>query len=88
MSVDFKRDVKKLLDEVLHLGGRGLLLEDESVLLGGIPELDSMAVIALITAIEERFDCSVNDDEIDGAVFANLGSLTQFVMEKSGQRNP
>lgn len=86
MSVDFKQNVKRLLDEVLHLGGRGFVLEDDSVLLGAIPELDSMAVIALITAIEERFDCVIDDDEIDGAIFATLGSLTQFVTEKSSQR--
>lgn len=85
--MEFNQDVKKLLNEVLHLGGRGFELKDESVLLGAIPELDSMAVIALITAIEERFDCAVDDDEIDGAIFATLGSLTQFIREKSGQRS-
>ncbi|NTV70754.1 MAG: acyl carrier protein [Azonexaceae bacterium] len=87
MSVDFKQNVKKLLDEVLHLGGRGFVLEADSALLGAIPELDSMAVIALITAIEERFGCVVDDDEIDGAIFATLGSLTNFVSEKSSQRS-
>lgn len=84
IPVDFRRDVKKMLDDVLHLGGRALSFDDETTLLGSVPELDSMAVIALITAIEERFLCSVDDDEIDGSVFATVGSLTHFVAEKAG----
>lgn len=73
-----------MLDDVLHLRGRALNFNDDTVLLGSVPELDSMAVINLITAIEERFQCVVNDDEIDGAIFATVGSLTQFVRLKIG----
>jgi acyl carrier protein len=84
MPVDFKRDVKIMLDEVLHLGGRALAFDDNTMLLSSIPELDSMAVIAIIAAIEERFRCVIEDDEIDGEVFATVGSLTQFVGLKTG----
>ena len=48
-------------------------------LLGAIPELDSMAVVALITGLEDRFGFSVDDDEIEGSTFATLGSLIEFV---------
>ena len=51
-------------------------------LFGALPELDSMAVVALITAIEERFGFTVDDDEIDGSVFTSLGSLIDFVQGK------
>jgi len=54
----------------------------DTPLLGAIPELDSMAVVALITAIEERFGFTVDDDEIDGSVFTTLGSLIDFVQGK------
>jgi len=84
MTVDFKRDVKILLDDVLHLGGRALAFNENTMLLGSVPELDSMAVIALIAAIEERFRCVIDDDEIDSAVFSTVGSLTQFVGLKTG----
>ncbi len=80
--MDFKREVKMMLDDVLHLEGRASAFEDDSPLLGSVPELDSMAVINLISAIEERFQCAVDDDEIDGAVFATLGSLVEFVRAK------
>ena len=82
--MDFMLEVKAMLDDVLHLEGRASKFTEETALLGSVPELDSMAVIALIAAIEERFQCTVEDDEIDGAVFATLGSLVHFVREKAG----
>lgn len=81
--MDFKREVKMMLDDVLHLEGRASAFDEETALLGNVPELDSMAVIALIASIEERFHCMVDDDEIDGAVFATLGSLIDFVRTKA-----
>lgn len=82
--MDFKREVKLMLDDVLHLEGRASAFEDDTPLLGSVPELDSMAVINLIAALEERFQCSIDDDEIDGAVFATLGALVEFVRVKAG----
>lgn len=71
-----------MLDEVLHLGGRSSAFRDETVLMGSIPELDSMAVVALISCLEERFGFMVDDDEIDGSIFSTVGALTNFVSEK------
>ena len=51
-------------------------------LLGAIPELDSMAVVTLITTIEERFGIVVDDDEISGDTFATVGSVTEFVVNR------
>ena len=51
-------------------------------LLGAIPELDSMAVVNVITALEESFGFSVADDEISASTFATLGSLSAFVEQK------
>lgn len=81
--MDIKREVKLLLNDVLNLNGRAASFDEDTPLLGSIPELDSMAVISLISAIEERFQCAVEDDEIDGAVFATFGSLVQFVQSKT-----
>ena len=53
-------------------------------LLGAIPELDSMAVVNVITALEEHFGISVADDEIGAATFATLSSLSAFVEQKLG----
>lgn len=51
-------------------------------LLGALPEFDSMAVVALLATMEERLGITVDDDEIDGSMFATVGSLTEFVRGK------
>lgn len=80
--MDVKNEVLALLDEVLSLKGRSQSFTLETALLGAIPELDSMAVVALITSMEERFGFIVEDDEIDGAAFASVGTLVDFVEGK------
>lgn len=75
-------DVKQIVIDTLGLGERGASLEEASPLLGAIPELDSMAVINLITALEEHYGFSIADDEISAEVFETLGSLSAFVGRK------
>lgn len=70
--------VRSTLGQVLQLGGRQDSLGAQSALLGSIPELDSMAVVSLIAALEEQFGIMIDDDEIDASTFATLGSLTAF----------
>ncbi len=80
--MDVKKEVLRILDEVLSLNGRSAGFTRETHLLGAIPELDSMAVVSLITGIEEQLGVMVDDDEIDGETFATVGSLTDFVAAK------
>ena len=71
-----------ILDDVLSLEGRAKDFDADTALLGAIPELDSMAVVSLITALEEQFGIVVEVDEIDGATFATVGSLLDFLNGK------
>ncbi len=80
--MDIRNEVVAVLDEVLSLKGRASQFALDTPLLGALPELDSMAVIALITTIEEHFGFIVEDDEIDGSVFASLATLVDFVHSK------
>ncbi len=80
--MDTQQDVLQIIDEVLSLKGATRAMSAQTPLLGAIPELDSMAVLTLITTMEERFGFSVADDEIDGSTFATVGSLTAFVRAK------
>jgi acyl carrier protein len=73
-------EVSSILAATLGLGQRRL--DAGSALLGSVPELDSMAVIGLITALEAHFGIEVADDEIHARHFATLGSLTAFVENK------
>jgi len=81
-NLDIKHELLSILDEILSLNGRAASFKEDTPLLGAIPELDSMAVVALITTIEERFGVAMEDDEIDGSIFATVGSLTGFVQSK------
>ena len=80
--MEIKSEILALLDEILSLNGRAAAFTEDTMLLGAIPELDSMAVVAIITGVEERFGLVVDDDEIDGATFATVGSLIDFVKAK------
>ncbi|QMW24645.1 acyl carrier protein [Sandaracinobacteroides saxicola] len=57
-------------------------LRQDSRLFGALPELDSMAVATVLTAIEDRFGIIIDDDEVDGELFETLGSLSDFVARK------
>lgn len=80
--LDVLKETLAVLDEVLSLNGRALGFARDTPLLGAIPELDSMAVVAVITTLEERFGLIVGDDEIDGSTFATVGTLADFVAAK------
>ena len=78
-TMNIQTDVKKVLARSLQLGPRADALTAESPLLGALPELDSMAVVAILTTLEEHFGFTVDDDEISAETFATLGSLVKFV---------
>jgi acyl carrier protein len=75
-------EVKNILGDVLSLGEAKNALTEQSALLGSIPELDSMAVVNLITALEEHFGISIDDDDISASTFETVGTLTAFVSDK------
>lgn len=74
--------VKRVLQEALQLGDRVDDFDESTALFGSIPEFDSMAVITVVTGLEEQFDIEVDDDDITAEVFETLGSLTRFVEDK------
>ena len=80
--MDIRKELLSLLDDTLNLGGRASSFQDETPLLGALPEMDSMGVVAVITAFEDRLGFSVDDDEIDGSVFQTFGTLLEFVTNK------
>lgn len=61
-------------------------LDSASGLFGALPELDSMAVATVLTALEDRFGIIIDDDEVTGALFETVGSLAAFVAAKQGRR--
>jgi len=84
MTTIYLDEVKIILTDVLSLGDSGRSLTAESPLLGSLPELDSMAVVSLIGALEDRFEIDIADDDISASTFETLGSLATFVEQKRG----
>ena len=74
--------VKAVLVEVLGIEDRAASVHAGTELLGSLPELDSMAVLELVAALEQRFGVTIDDDEVTAEVFETLGSLAAMVDEK------
>ena len=71
-----------ILRDTLQLGARAESLKPESTLLGGIPEFDSMAVVTVVTMIEDEMGILIEDDELSADVFSTVGSLVEFLGQK------
>jgi acyl carrier protein len=76
MTVD---DVKAVMVETLALHDRADMIDATTPLLGSVPELDSMAVLELILALEERFGIAIDGEDVTADAFETLGSLTALV---------
>ena len=76
-------ELKTLLDDRLQLGGRGLQFTRESRLLGALPELDSVAVLTVLSAMEQQFAIRIADDEISAELFYDVDSLLAFIEQKT-----
>ena len=75
-------EVKSVLVTTLGIEDRAASIDASTELFGGIPELDSLAVLELVTNIEDKFGITIEDEEFGGEIFETLGSLTEFVESK------
>jgi acyl carrier protein len=74
--------VKEVVVTTLSIEDRADDLVSESGLLGSLPELDSIAVVELLIALQDRFGIEIEDDEVVGDIFETLGQLTAFIDSK------
>ncbi len=81
-KIDHTIEIKIILADILGLGERLNAMESDTLLLGNIPELDSVAVVTIILALEKNFSISIKDDEISAKTFDTLGALVNFVEKK------
>ena len=82
MNLNVEAGVLRILESVLNLQGRSSAFGADTALLGSVAELDSMAVVSVLAALEERFGFTIDDDEVDGQTFATVGTLVSFVSAK------
>lgn len=78
ISKDTVGELITILVETLGIQDRAGTLDASTPLFGSVPELDSLAVVEVITQIEERFNIYV-DDDFSGDDFETIGSLAAFV---------
>lgn len=71
--------VKAVVANTLGLDDRADMLDATTPLLGHLPELDSMAVLELVLALEDRFGITIQGEDLTAEVFATLASLAAFV---------
>jgi len=74
--------VREIVVITLGIEDRTDDLVPESRLLGSLPQLDSIAVVELLVALQDRFGIEIEDDEVVGDIFETLGQLTTFIDSK------
>jgi acyl carrier protein len=81
--VNFSQDtldrVKVVIVKTLGIQDRADRLEESTELFGSMPELDSMAVVALAVNLEREFDFEIDDEDFTGEVFDTIASLAEYV---------
>lgn len=85
--MDYTIKLKKILSEILELEDRLDSMTVDTILLGNIPELDSVAVVTIILTLEKNFSISISDDEVSAKTFETLGTLANFVEKKLANKN-
>lgn len=81
--MSLEAELKQLLQESLQLDEVASWDADTEIL-GSVPEFDSMAIVTVLTMVEENYGVAIDDDEVSAEIFETLGSLTGFVAEKVG----
>ena len=79
MSV--QQELQTILKDTLQMED-ALTWDASTEILGVIPEFDSMAVVTVLTQVEEFYGISIEDDEISAEVFETFGALLSFVEGK------
>ena len=77
-----QEEVIQIIIDVLMLKASPDSFDENTGLLGSIPEFDSVAVVALITELEQEFGCIFDDDELNADVFSSVGSLVSTLESK------
>jgi acyl carrier protein len=75
--------IRSILADLLGLSAAQVAVMDAGTeLFGALPELDSMAVAGLLTEMEDRLGITIDDDDVDGELFATFGNLVEFAKAK------
>ena len=82
-TIGLINQLKPILDDVLFLNDRTKNWGNQMSLLGNVPELDSIAVMNVVSALEVNFNIFIEDEDINAEVFATLESLANLIYKKT-----
>ena len=82
MSECLKKQIKCLIVVSLGLDVNPAEISDDETLFGGGMDLDSMATLEIVAAIEEEFGITVEDDELIAELFDSVDALAEYVATK------
>ncbi len=80
--MQYLNDVIEIICDVLVLGDRKDEFSADTALIGALPEFDSVAVVTVITAVEDEFGIAFDDDEISAEVFETVGTFATLLEQK------
>ena len=78
-TTEIEQEIRSFLTEKF-LFGRNEALTDDVPLLGNV--IDSQGVIELIVFLQERFNVTVDDEEVTTDTFATLKTTVAFIEKK------
>lgn len=76
------QDLKEMLIDKLSLSQESNEIAEDASLFGSGLGLDSIDALEIVVAIEERFDVSINDDNM--SVFRSIDTIADFITENQG----
>ncbi len=75
--------IRSILSDLLGLSPLQVAeMDNDTLLFGALPELDSMAVAGLLTEMEDRLSITIDDEDVDGELFETFGNLLAFALAK------
>jgi acyl carrier protein len=71
--------VISIVTAALGLEDRANSFDADTRLLGSLPELDSLGVVEIATALEDEFGFRIDETEFTAATFETIGTVANFV---------
>ena len=81
--MSLQQETIQIIDDVLMLEGQVEHFNEDTGLLGSIPEFDSVAVVSLVTALEEEFGQEIPDEEAEK--LQSVADVIKHVEESNGE---
>ncbi len=82
MPESLKYQIKKLIVDTLSLEVAPEEIPEDETLFGGGMDIDSIATLEIVAAIEKKFDITVEDEELTVELFDTVATLAAYVTDK------